>query len=559
MDITQLLAFSVKNKASDLHLSSGLPPMIRVHGDVRRINVEPLEHKQVHEMVYDIMNDSQRKAYEETLECDFSFEIQGLARFRVNAFNQNRGAGAVFRTIPSKILTLEQLNAPKVFAELSLKPRGLVLVTGPTGSGKSTTLAGMVNHLNENEYGHVLTVEDPIEFVHESKKCLVNQREVGPHTLSFSNALRSALREDPDAIHYALAGDAAQAALYFTRAAEHAKSRFAHGAALGLYPGFLAALFVLASGITLLQVAANPLIAVLGDTAKSHSRLTLAQAFNSLGTTVGPWVGAVLILEGMTELPDPSTLTPAALAALRKAEAHAVQLPFLGIAAVLVAVAAVFWLMRHWKGAPQSSGYASSEPTLAFLRTNPRLALGVLSIFMYVGAEVSIGSLLVNYLMQSSTLGLAAVEAGKLVSFYWGGAMVGRFIGSYVLRVASPGKVLAGCALAAASLATVSGLSTGAVAAVTVIAIGLMNSIMFPTIFSLAIEGLGASTSRGSGLLCQAIVGGAIVPLATGWTADQVGIGLALLVPAACYVVIASYGWYARRPAGAAVARAGRP
>ena len=200
MDITQLLNFAVKNKASDLHLSAGLPPMIRVHGDVRRINVDAFDHKRVHEMIYDVMNDSQRKMYEETLEVDFSFEIQGLSRFRVNAFNQNRGAGAVFRTIPSKILTLEQLNAPKIFGELALKPRGMVLVTGPTGSGKSTTLAGMVNHLNETEYGHILTVEDPIEFVHESKKCLINQREVGPQTMSFANALRSALREDPDAI-----------------------------------------------------------------------------------------------------------------------------------------------------------------------------------------------------------------------------------------------------------------------------------------------------------------------------------------------------------------------
>lgn len=200
MDVSQLLAFGVKNKASDLHLSAGLPPMIRVHGDVRRINLPALDAKEVHDMVYDIMSDTQRKHYEEFLEIDFSFEINGLARFRVNAFNHQRGPGAVFRTIPSKVLTLEELNAPSIFGKLALKPRGLVLVTGPTGSGKSTTLAAMVNYLNETEHGHILTVEDPIEFVHESKKCLVNQREVSVHTHSFAAALKSALREDPDAI-----------------------------------------------------------------------------------------------------------------------------------------------------------------------------------------------------------------------------------------------------------------------------------------------------------------------------------------------------------------------
>ncbi|MDQ7049582.1 MAG: type IV pilus twitching motility protein PilT [Enterobacterales bacterium] len=200
MDITELLAFSVKNKASDLHLSAGLPPMIRVDGDVRRINVPPMDHKMVHSLVYDIMNDKQRKDFEEFLETDFSFALPGIARFRVNAFNQNRGASAVFRTIPSQVLTLEELAAPSIFKEMCMHPRGLVLVTGPTGSGKSTTLAAMIDYINDNHYGHILTIEDPIEFVHESKKCLMNQREVHRDTLGFSEALRSALREDPDII-----------------------------------------------------------------------------------------------------------------------------------------------------------------------------------------------------------------------------------------------------------------------------------------------------------------------------------------------------------------------
>ena len=200
MDIAELLAFGVKNNASDLHLSAGLPPMIRVDGDIRRINVPPLDHKVVHGLIYDIMNDKQRKVFEEFYETDFSFEIPGLARFRVNAYNQQRGAAAAFRTIPTNILSLEELGCPPVFKEIADVPRGLVLVTGPTGSGKSTTLAAVINYKNENEFAHILTIEDPIEFVHESKKCLLNQREVHRDTLGFNEALRSALREDPDII-----------------------------------------------------------------------------------------------------------------------------------------------------------------------------------------------------------------------------------------------------------------------------------------------------------------------------------------------------------------------
>ncbi|QMT59673.1 type IV pilus twitching motility protein PilT [Legionella sp. PC997] len=200
MDIAELLAFSVKNKSSDLHLSAGLPPMIRVDGDLRKINLPALEHKEVMKIVYDVMNDRQRKEFEEYLEVDFSFEIANLARFRVNVFNQLRGAAAVFRTIPSEILGMDDLGLPPIFEEMASYPKGLVLITGPTGSGKSTTLAAIIDYINANRYDHILTVEDPIEFVHQSKKCLLNQREVHRDTLSFNAALRSALREDPDVI-----------------------------------------------------------------------------------------------------------------------------------------------------------------------------------------------------------------------------------------------------------------------------------------------------------------------------------------------------------------------
>ena len=200
MDITELLAFSVKHNASDLHLSAGVPPQIRVDGEVRKINLPVLEHTEVHRLVYDIMNDRQRKEFEDDLEVDFSFELPGLARFRVNAYHQARGAAAVFRVIPSEVLSLDQLGGPDIFRRIAEYPRGLVLITGPTGSGKSTTMAAMIDHINENFNKHILTIEDPIEFVHTNKKCLINQREVHRDTHSFSNALRSSLREDPDII-----------------------------------------------------------------------------------------------------------------------------------------------------------------------------------------------------------------------------------------------------------------------------------------------------------------------------------------------------------------------
>jgi twitching motility protein PilT len=200
MDVTQLLAFGVEQGASDCHLSSGEPPMLRIQGDLKKLDYAVLSKEDVHGMVYDIMNDAQRRAFEEHLECDFSFELGDIARFRVNVFMQRKGEGAVFRTIPTKILTLDELAMPKIMKDLCDREKGLILVTGPTGSGKSTTLAGMIDYLNNTFEGHILTIEDPIEFVHASKKCLVNQRELGAQTHSFANALRAALREDPDII-----------------------------------------------------------------------------------------------------------------------------------------------------------------------------------------------------------------------------------------------------------------------------------------------------------------------------------------------------------------------
>jgi FHS family L-fucose permease-like MFS transporter len=312
---------------------------------------------------------------------------------------------------------------------------------------------------------------------------------------------------------------------------------FTPAADIGSYPAFLGALFILASGVTTVQVAANPLTSLLGPPASASSRLTLAQAFNSVATMIGPQFGAALILAHSHVLPDPKTLTASALAGLRAREAQSVQGPFLMIAAALILLALLCWTLRRWtRPAAQASG------GFIHLLGNRRLVLGALSIFAYVGAEVSIGSSIANFLMMKHTLGLSMRDAGSLISVYWGLAMVGRFAGSWLLGKLPAGRVLMGCALGAGLLAVIAGSSSGLIAAAAVLSVGLFNSIQFPTIFTLAIEGLGEDTPGGSGLLCLAIVGGAVVPLATGFAADHLGLGLALLVPAVCYVWIACYG-----------------
>lgn len=313
------------------------------------------------------------------------------------------------------------------------------------------------------------------------------------------------------------------------------------------YGVFLLALFVLASGVVIVQVVANPLISMLGRPETAHSRLTFAQAFNSLGTTIFPYVGAILILGGLAKTSADSLSGPA-LDAYRTAESQAIVHGYLGLAVALAVLAGVVWLFRNALPAEQheeSTGLAGLD-----LLKRPRFGYGALCIFLYVGAEVSVGSLIVNYLRESSVMALDEQAAGKMIPIYWLGAMVGRFIGSAVLRFVSPGKVLALVALGAMSLLAISTSSTGQVAGYSLLAVGLMNSIMFPTIFSLACEKLGSRAADGSGIINVAIFGGAAVPLLTGFIADTTGsLATGLILPAVCYAIIAGFGWYARRPA----------
>ncbi|USI74035.1 sugar MFS transporter [Sphingomonas morindae] len=319
---------------------------------------------------------------------------------------------------------------------------------------------------------------------------------------------------------------------------------FVPASAMGTFGVFLGALFVLAAGITIVQVVANPLISLLGPPATASSRLTFAQAFNSLGTTLFPYIGSIVILGSLAKV-KAADLQGAALAAYRVAESRTVVHTYLGLAVALALVAAVVWMRRNrLREAQDQTGSMFHAFTL--LR-QPRFAFGALCIFLYVGAEVAIGSLIVSYLEQASTLGLDAESAGKHVPFYWGGALIGRFVGSLLLRLAAPGKVLAGFALGAIVLILVSANTAGAVSAWSLLAIGLCNSIMFPAIFSLASAGLGARAAEGSGVLATAIVGGAIIPPLTGHVADLAGLQIALTLPALCYCVIAGFGLYARK------------
>jgi FHS family L-fucose permease-like MFS transporter len=315
---------------------------------------------------------------------------------------------------------------------------------------------------------------------------------------------------------------------------------FTPAARMGVYPGFLAALFILASGVTIVQVAANPLTASLGPPEQAPSRLTLAQAFNSLATMIGPIVGATLILSHVAALPDAAHTAPDVLAGLRQHEASVFEVPFLGIAATLLVLASLCWRVRNW-AAPIPP---TARGAYARLLVNRRLVFGAIGIFAYVGAEVSIGSSIANYLMQPDVLKAAAQSAGRLVSIYWGLAMVGRFCGTAILRLAPPGLVLAACACCAAALAICTGSTAGTLAACTILAIGFFNSIMFPTIFTLSIATLGEDAAEASGVLCLAIVGGAIVPLLTGIAADHVGLGRAMLVPVICYGWVAFFGGF---------------
>jgi FHS family L-fucose permease-like MFS transporter len=320
------------------------------------------------------------------------------------------------------------------------------------------------------------------------------------------------------------------------------------------YGLFLFALFVLASGVVVVQVVSNPLISLLGPPKTVHSRLTFAQAFNSLGTTIFPPIGSALILGGLAGV-TAAQLSGAALDQYRVNETRTIVHTYIGLAVALAVIAAVVWAFRNKLPGEK---HDHSSPLAGFsLLKRPRFGFGALCIFLYVGAEVSIGSLIVNYLIQKDVLGTTAEAAGKMVAFYWGGAMVGRFIGSYFLRILSPGKILAALAAGAIVLILVSANSSGDASAYSLLAIGLMNSIMFPTIFSLACEKLGPRAADGSGIINIAIFGGAVVPLLTGFLADQSGsLHFALLLPALCYAIIAAFGVYARRPAEGPVMRA---